>query len=170
MKAMRLTPAAVAAVMSLSAMATLSGCGKTESGKDGKKSEDGKVVLEVLTNRTDRVDDGSLDKLTDTFEKENDCVVEYVGYKDYSGDVATRMGTEDYGDVLMIPDEVELSDLSNFFEPIGTYDELKDTYRWANKKMDSSKNVYGLAYGGTATGILYNKAVWSAAGITRLPA
>lgn len=144
MKAMRLTPAAVAAVMSLSAMATLSGCGKTESGKDGKKPEDGKVVLEVLTNRTDRVDDGSLDKLTDAFEKENDCVVEYVGYKDYSGDVATRMGTEDYGDVLMIPDEVELSDLSNFFEPIGTYDELKDTYRWANKKMDSSKNVYGL--------------------------
>ena len=79
------------------------------------------------------------------------------------------MGTTDYGDVLMIPDDVELKDLSNFFEPLGTYDELSERYRWADKKMDADKNVYGIAYGGNAVGVLYNKKVWADAGITDLP-
>ncbi|WP_124100795.1 ABC transporter substrate-binding protein [Ruminococcus sp. Marseille-P6503] len=165
MKTKRIAAAALAMSMGITAM--LSGCGSDDGSK--KENGDGKVTLEVLTNRTDRVDDGTLDKLTDEFEEANNCVVEYVGYTDYSGDVATRMGTEDYGDVLMIPDEVEIKDLSNFFEPLGTYDEFKDSYRWVNKKMDTDKNVYGLAYGGTATGVLYNKAVWNAAGITETP-
>ena len=64
------------------------------------------------------------------------------------------MGTDDYGDVLMIPDDVELNDLSNFFEPIGTYDEVNSTYRCADKKMDKDKNVYGISYGGNAVGVL----------------
>lgn len=164
MKIKRIASAALAAAMALSTMTVLSGCGD----KDGSANGD-KPVLEVLTNRTDRVDDGSLDKLTDAFEEANNCEVKYVGYQDYSGTVATRMGTEDYGDVLMIPDEVEIKDLANFFEPIGKYDDLKDKYRWADKKMDSDKNVYGLAYGGTATGVLYNKKIWADAGITSMP-
>lgn len=172
MKARKIISGITALTLICGTAAAMSGCGNTD--KDGSSKKDGSkgsgVVLEVLTNRTDRVDDGSLDKLTDAFEEANNCEVKYVGYADYAGDVATRMGTEDYGDVLMIPDDVKLEDLSNFFEPLGTYDEMKEVYRWADKKMDSSKNVYGVAYGGTATGVLYNKAVWSAAGITEMPA
>ena len=164
MKIKRIASAALAAAMALSTMTVLSGCGDKDSSASGDKP-----VLEVLTNRTDRVDDGSLDKLTDAFETQYNCEVKYVGYQDYSGNVATRMGTEDYGDVLMIPDEVEIKDLANFFEPIGKYDDLKDKYRWVDKKMDSDKNVYGLAYGGTATGVLYNKKIWADAGITSMP-
>ncbi len=172
MKARRITSAALSAAV-LSA-AVLSGCAtsseNTSSGDASAKKSDGeKVVLEVLTNRTDRVDDGTLDEITKAFEEANNCDVQYVGYQDYTGTVATRMGTDDYGDVLMIPDDVELKDLSNFFEPIGNYDELSAKYRWADKKMDADKNVYGLAYGGNAVGILYNKQVWSDAGITSLP-
>lgn len=169
MKAFKFTSAAIAAVLALSSAAVLSGCSSSESGGKSKTTKDGKPVLEVLTNRTDRVDDGSLDELTKAFEEAHDCDVQYVGYQDYSGTVATRMGTEDYGDVLMIPDEVELTDLANFFEPIGSYDELSTKYRWADKKMDADKNVYGLAYGGNAVGVLYNKKVWADAGVTSSP-
>ncbi len=170
MKASKITSAAIAAVMSLSAAAMFSGCGDSASGsKSGKTTKDGKAILEVLTNRTDRVDDGSLDELTKAFEEAHNCDVQYVGYQDYTGTVATRMGTEDYGDVLMIPDEVELTDLANFFEPLGTYDELSAKYRWVDKKMDADKNIYGLAYGGNAVGVLYNKQIWSDAGITSTP-
>ena len=138
--------------------------------ENARKDDNGKkVVLEVLTHRTDRAEDGTLDECTEAFEKANNCDVQYVAYQDYIGTVATRMGTDDYGDVLMIPDDVALKDLSNFFEPLGTYDELSKKYRWADKKMDADKNVYGLAYGGNAVGILYNTEVWAQAGITSLP-
>lgn len=169
MRSIRIASAVAAAFMAFSSAAVLGGCGDSGSEGQAKTTKDGKVILEVLTNRTDRVDDGSLDELTKAFEEANNCDVQYVGYQDYTGTVATRMGTDDYGDVLMIPDDVELTDLSNFFEPIGSYDELSAKYRWADKKMDADKNVYGLAYGGNAVGILYNKQVWSDAGITSSP-
>ncbi len=170
----KIMSALLAGVVSMSVMAAFAGCGTQTEGSSGsdksdKKSADGKPVLEVVTHRTDRVDDGSLDEMTKAFEEANNCDVQYVAYQDYTGTIATRMGTDDYGDVLMIPDDVELKDLGNFFEPLGTYDELSETYRWADRKMDADKNVYGIAYGGNAVGVLYNKKVWSDAGITSTP-
>lgn len=156
----------MAAVASLG-LTMLASCGdKADNGgdNDGKKT-----TLTVYTNRTDRVDDGTLDKLTDAFEKENNCEVKYIGITDYSKDIQTKMTSGDYGDVLGIPDEVKIEDLANYFEPLGTYDELSQKYYWTNKKMTSDKTVYGLAYGGNATGFVYNKKVWNDAGITELP-
>ena len=167
MKIKRGFSAILSGVVLMSTVTALAGC---NSSKETNKPDSGnKTVLEVLTNRTDRVDDGSLDELTKAFEEANNCDVQYIGYQDYTGTVATRMGTDDYGDVLMIPDDVELNDLSNFFEPIGSYDEVNATYRWADKKMDKDKNVYGISYGGNAVGVLYNKKVWADAGITSSP-
>lgn len=116
-----------------------------------------KITLKVLTHRTDRKDDGSLDKMTDAFEEKYNCTIEYQSFKDYAGDVSTMMSTKEYGDVLMIPDTVKLEDLANFFEPLGKYDELKDKYKWANQKMYEG-TVYGLAHlGSVSGGICYNK-------------
>ena len=147
MKVGKLTSTGLAALL---LAAVFTGCGSSSEGDttassgnvdtaastaDAAKTDNtagDKAVLEVLTNRTDRVDDGSLDELTKAFEDANNCDVQYVGYQDYAGTVATRMGTDDYGDVLMIPDDVELKDLSNFFDPIGTYDELGVTYTVIN--------------------------------------
>ena len=89
-----------------------------------------KLTLTVLTHRTDRLangGDGSLEEMTKAFESANNCIVKYQGFTDYAGDVSTMMSTSDYGDVLMIPDTVKLSDLSNYFEPLGSYDDLKET-------------------------------------------
>ncbi len=79
------------------------------------------------------------------------------------------MGTDDYGDVLCIPSSLKLEELPTYFVSLGTYDEFKDTYRWSDKKMTADGNVYGLAVGGTATGVLYNKKIWEQAGITETP-
>lgn len=165
-------------------MTMLASCGSNDDSSDAAKKDnsstaeavveriDGKgATIKVLTNRTDRLSqggDGSMEERTKAFEEAFNCKVEYTGFTNYADDVSKMMTTKDYGDVLAIPDSVELKDLGNFFEPLGTYDELKDTYRWVNKKM-SDKTVYGIATGGTATGILYNTKVWADAGITELP-
>lgn len=131
-----------------------------------------KLTLTVLTHRTDRLadgGDGTLEEMTKAFEEKNNCVVKYQGYTKYSDDVSTMMSTKEYGDVLMIPDTVKLADLSKYFEPLGSFDELNEKYYWADKKMYDG-NVYGIAHLGTvAGGICYNKKVWKEAGIEKLP-
>ncbi len=140
----------------------------TNSGSTGSDSSE-PLVLKVLTCRTDRVEDGSLDAVTDAFEQANNCIVEYQGYTDYESDVSTMMNTTEYGDVLMIPGTVKLADLGNFFEPLGTYDELSEKYNWVDSKMYDN-TVYGLPiWGGVSGGICYNKRIWAEAGVTELP-
>lgn len=141
----------------------------TSSSADSQAASGEKLTLTVLTHRTDRKDDGSLAEMTKSFEEANNCTVVYQAFTDYSTDVPTMMNTTDYGDVLMIPDTVKLEDLSNFFEPLGTYDEMNAKYMWADKKMYDN-TVYGIAHLGTiAGGICYNKRIWKEAGITELP-
>ena len=181
MKAKKICAGAMALVLSMGTMSAFTGCGSSThssskavtpevSQADIKDSFDAKgAKLEVLTNRTDRKEDGKLDALTDKFEEAYNCTVEYTAYKDYDTDVATRMGTDDYGDVLCIPSSLKLEELPTYFVSLGTYDEFKHTYRWSDKKMTADGNVYGLAVGGTATGVLYNKKIWEQAGITETP-
>lgn len=148
----------------------------SQGGNDSKDSDTSvetstgeKLTLNVLTHRTDRLEDGSLAEMTKAFEEANNCTVKYTGFTDYASDVSTMMNTTEYGDVLMIPDTVKVMDLANFFEPLGTYDEMNEKYYWADKKMYDN-TVYGIAHLGTvAGGICYNKRVWKEAGIEKLP-
>ncbi len=137
---------------------------------DNGTADSGDVLtLKVLTHRTDRIEDGSLDAMTDAFEQANNCVVEYQGFTDYTTDIPTMMNTTEYGDVLMIPGTVKIEELGNFFEPLGTYDELKDKYNWIDNKMYDG-TVYGIPHlGSVAGGICYNKRIWAEAGVTELP-
>ena len=136
---------------------------------------DGKgATLTVYTNRTDRCSkadggDGYFEEAVKKFEEENNCKVKFVGLTDYSGDIKKKMTTNDYGDVLCVPSDIKTEELATYFEPLGKYDELKDTYRWADQKMTSDKTVYGLANAGSTVGILYNKKIWEDAGVKDLP-
>lgn len=96
--------------------------------------------------------------------------VEVQSITDYAGELATRMQTSEYGDVLMIPDAVPSSAFSKYFLSFGTVEELSDKYQEGylySKWYDGQ--VYGLAYMCTVQGIVYNKAVFAEAGITELP-
>ena len=160
MKAKRIIALSLAAVMAIST-AVMTGCG---SSGDSSSSDGGstgkKTTLEVLTHRTDRVEDGSLDEWTKPFEEANNCDIEYVGYTDYASDVSTRMNTDDYGDVLMIPDSVAVKDLGNFFEPLADYDVAKEKWECANQKMYDNK-VYGYPTGLNLAGGYYTTRMFS---------
>lgn len=134
----------LALVMTLS----LSACGSGSS--DKSQADDGTVSGKItyLTNRTDLDADGTYDKLIAQFNEEYpDVEVEVQSITNYADELATRMQTTEYGDVLMIPDAVPSNSFSNYFEPFGTVDELSDTYKedyLYSKWYDDQ--VYGLAY------------------------
>lgn len=128
--------------------------------------------ITVLTNRTDLVESGDMEKLyAAEFNKVYPNVkVNYESMEDYEGDVSTRLSSGDYGDVLMIPNTIPQEEYADFFEPFGTVDELSATYK--GEYLYSKENegvVYGLPSGINTTGVLYNKAVFEQAGIDTLP-
>lgn len=123
----------------------------------------------VLTNRTDLDGSGRLAEYVAEFNKEfPDVTVTFESITAYQDDVPIRMNTEDYGDVLLIPPSVTPAQLSTFFEPLGTVAELGAKYRFINEQAFEG-TVYGIVTTGTANGLVYNKKVWAAAGITELP-
>ncbi|GAA5023818.1 ABC transporter substrate-binding protein [Kitasatospora paranensis] len=125
--------------------------------------------ITVLTNRTDQIKDGSLKKYADEFATVYPNVkVKFEGLTDYEGETKIRMNTENYGDVLLIPDNVSITQYPTFFAPLGDSGELSKTYNWTDYSTVKGK-VYGLANFGTATGLVYNKAVWKQAGVTEWP-
>lgn len=127
------------------------------------------LTLSVLNHRTDLDQSGYLAEMTKEFEDKYGCTVKYTTITKYAGDVATRMSTKDYGDVLMIPTSVKVQDLSNYFVPLGTVEELSKKYNWIDKKSFEGV-VYGIPHTGTVSGgIVYNKRIWKEAGITELP-
>jgi len=156
--------AAVAALSLTAACSNGDGDASSDGASDGAPS--GEIL--VLTNRTDLVDT-KLQDYKKTFEaKYPDVTVKFEALTDYEGEVKTRMNTKDYGDVLLIPNSVSVADYPDFFEPIGSTDELGKTYRFVNEAAVDG-TAYGLATFGNANGVVYNKDVFEAAGITDLP-
>ncbi|MGC0239602.1 ABC transporter substrate-binding protein [Arthrobacter sp. SD76] len=128
-----------------------------------------KGEITVLTQRTDLASDGTFDKYAAEFNKKYpDVKVTFQAIAEYENSVKTRLSGNSYGDVLAIPAAVKPSQYAQFFEPLGSSDSFKDKYRYATTgEFDGT--TYGIASGGNANGIVYNKKVWSQAGITSLP-
>ena len=130
--------------------------------------------ITVLTNRTDLDQDGTLKEYAATFNKLYPKVsVKFQAITDYEGEVKTRMNTDDYGDVLLIPPSISRADYPKFFSPLGDATTLAKTYNWidtstAGGKLDGP--AFGLATFGNANGMVYNKKVWQQAGVTKDPA
>jgi raffinose/stachyose/melibiose transport system substrate-binding protein len=129
--------------------------------------------ITVLSNRTDLNQDGTLKKYAAEFNKVYPKVqVSFQAITDYEGEVKTRMNTENYGDVLLIPPSISPIDFPKFFAPLGDAQELSKKYNWIDSgTADGTLNgqVYGLATFGNANGFVYNKRVWKQAGITSYP-
>ncbi|MFH9740804.1 ABC transporter substrate-binding protein [Streptomyces roseolus] len=168
-KTTALSGAALAAVM-----LALSACGGGGGGATGEVAappSDPKGVsgeIKVLTQRTDLVQNGTLQRYAAEFNKIYPKVkVKFDGITDYEGEVKIRMNTQEYGDVLLIPGAVAKNDYPKFFAPLGTTEELSK-YRFSDKAEVDGK-VYGIAQFGTANGFVYNKKLWKQAGVTEWP-
>jgi raffinose/stachyose/melibiose transport system substrate-binding protein len=156
----------IAGVAVLGLVGALTACSPgTDSGAgDGPPSGE----ITVLTQRTDLVDTVFQDYKKEFEAKYPDVTVKFEAITDYEGEVTTRMSTDDYGDVLVIPNTVTRDQLPDFFEPLGSVADLKKTYRFIDEQSFDGIG-YGIAITGNAQGILYNKKVWADAGLTALP-
>lgn len=134
----------------------------------GEDYKDLTASIKVLTNRTDIVDTVYKGYAEQFMELYPNITVEYEGITDYEESVTLRLTAGDWGDIMFIPTSVAKNELSTYFMPLGSFDAMKDTYNFLEEK--SFENVvYGIANGGTASGIAYNKKVWADAGITTVP-
>ncbi len=126
-------------------------------------------TLTILNHRTDLDKDGTLAKYSEMFKaKYPDVTINWETITDYAGEVATRLNTTDYGDVLNIPPSVPANKFPQFFSPLGTVEELGAKYQFINEGAYDG-TVYGIATTGNANGMLYNKEVFKAAGVTDVP-
>lgn len=125
--------------------------------------------ITVLTQRTDIVDTVFQDYKADFEEQYPDVTVSFEAITDYEGEVSTRMNTDDYGDVLLIPNSITKDQLATYFEPLGTVDELKEQYRFVDEQSYDGQ-AYGVAITGNASGVVVNKKVFEEAGVTEAPA
>ncbi|MET7424843.1 extracellular solute-binding protein [Dactylosporangium sp. NPDC005555] len=125
--------------------------------------------ITVLTNRTDLVTDGTMQKYADQFKALYPKVtVKFEGVTDYEGEVKIRMNTENYGDVLLIPNTVVTEDYPKYFAPLGSAADLSAKYSFTDKAKVADK-VYGVAGFAYVNGFVYNKDVWAQAGVTTWP-
>lgn len=175
---MRSRRLAVGAVAGLVALAGLTGCGTGKKAPAAASSSGYATAaadhnisadLTVLTNRTDLVADGTMNKYSAAFNKVYPNIkITWQTAKDYEGDVKTRMSTNDYGDVLLVPNNVPQSDYPNYFAPLGSAADLAKTYRFVDRGTVGDK-VYGITGFSFSNGFIYNKKVWADAGITTWP-
>jgi ABC-type glycerol-3-phosphate transport system substrate-binding protein len=140
-------------------------------GDDSSNTIDGEVTGEVnfVTWRTDLIQDGTFDEYAAEFTKKYpDASVKFEGITDYEGEMRTRLSTTNYGDVLGIPNSVFPDQFADFFEPLGKTADLEADYRFLTpKSFDGTQ--YGIALGGNANGLIYNKDVFEAAGVSEIP-
>lgn len=161
------------AALAMIAALTLSACGgggektstPTTAGDPSKVSGD----ITVLTNRTDLVDTTLKEYVAAFNEKYPDVKVDFEAHTDYEGEVSIRLNTEEYGDVLLLPNQVTKDQLPNYFEPLGGVEDLADTYRFVRSEGSYQGTVYGLAITGNASGYVVNTRVMAEAGITAPP-
>lgn len=153
----------------LAATALLAACGGG-SDPDGAPGAEGEITgaITVLTNRTDIVDTVLREYAEEFEELHPGTEVRFEALTDYEGDVTTRLSSQSYGDVLLVPNTVSPDQLPTFFEPLGSVEEMEQTYRFLSDRVYEGE-VYGLATFGSAMGYVFNTEVFAAAGITEPP-
>lgn len=155
----------------LALTAGLSGCSSSDNAAPSDSGEGGDGIsgdITVITQRTDIVDTVFQDYAKQFQEKYPDVNVSFEALADYGGQITPRMNTKDYGDVLLIPTQVPIQDIPDFFEPLGELEEMKEKYMGVEERAVDGQ-VYGIPIAITYTGVVYNKQVFEEAGIQEVP-
>ncbi|MBP1041092.1 carbohydrate ABC transporter substrate-binding protein [Vagococcus sp. BWB3-3] len=148
-------------------LGVLTACGSKE-----KASEKGETETETITfinHKTDWEGNGKWDEYMAAFnEKYPDIKVEIQTITDYAGQMKTRMNSDEYGDLLMLPGDIKPQDFPHFFEPLGKKAELAETYLGLNDRSFEDVS-YGIPTQMNATGMVVNMKVFEDAGIKEFP-
>ena len=134
----------------------------------GESYTDITTTIKWIHHKTDREEDGTIANYIAEFNKVYpNITVETEGITDYQEDSLLRLSTGDWGDIMFIP-SVDKAELATYFVPFGTTEEMGQYINFP-KQWELNGECYGIGYMGNAQGLLYNKAVFEAAGITELP-
>lgn len=136
--------------------------------KLGEDYTDLKASIKVLTHKTDVVDTLFQDYIKQFNELYPNITIEYEAMTNYGDDITMRLTTEDWGDICMIPTSVDKVDYPEKFVSFGPVAELENDYIMLNNQSYDGQ-AYGIPSMGNVQGIVYNKKVFSDAGITELP-
>ncbi len=124
--------------------------------------------IKFIHHKTDRQDDGTMDAMVAKFNEEFPGItVELEAITDYAEDALLRLSTGDWGDIMFIP-AVDKADLPTYFMPLDKTAELSKSLNFA-AQWTNGDDSYGIPYMANAQGLLYNKRIFTEAGITELP-
>ena len=161
----------------------MTGCGGSDAGTQAAASNltpyneltvgtdhtDLTATIKVINHRTDLIQDGTFDGYVAEFQKlYPNITIEYEGITDYAGDMTTRLTSQEWGDVCMIPTTIPLTELGDYFYPMCDLTAIQEDYNFAANRAFDGK-VYGITSTGNAQGVIYNKRVFEAAGVTSIP-
>ncbi len=138
----------------------------------GKTYSDLTATIKFLTHRTDMQADDYSGENWDAYIAEfnklyPNITVEVEGVTNYADDALLRLQGGDWGDIMMIP-AVDKADLSTYFLSYGDLDSMNKEINYANT-WEYDKQVYGVPSTANAQGIVYNKKVFTDAGVTETP-
>ncbi|MNM22504.1 Multiple sugar-binding protein precursor [compost metagenome] len=159
----------------MTALLTISGCDSNtatvtkQQETTGTSAEVGGSIT-FITNRQEMVDSGMMDRYIEGFKKKYPAVtdVKVSVMKNYDTDIRIKILTNDYGDVLLLPGDLEDKNLPEYFEPIDDLG-LTDKLYYNNRKTFEDKH-YAATVGVSALGLVYNKTAFEKAGIKEFPA
>ena len=161
----------------------MTGCGGSDAGTQAAASNltpyneltvgtdhtDLTATIKVINHRTDLIQDGTFDGYVAEFQKlYPNITIEYEGITDYAGDMTTRLTSQEWGDVCMIPTTIPLTELGDYFYPMCDLTAIQEDYNFAANRAYGGK-VYGIPSTGNAQGVIYNKRVFEEAGVTSIP-
>lgn len=152
----------LASIAAIAAFAT----GLTACGNGGSNKE----TITFINQRTDLKQDGTWDRYIKEFQKSHPNIqVKVQALNDYATNMKTRMNSNNYGDVFMIPDSIAAKDYSHFMAPLGkTATMAKKYYGIANGKQYHGTN-YGIPSQMNVSGMIVNMNVFRKAGINTIP-
>lgn len=162
-----------ALVLSMASCSQSGGKGNTasvtfDSLKLGQDYKNIKANIKCLTTRTDIVNT-IFKKYTQEFSKLYPNVkITYEADTNYQQDMTVKLTTNNWGDVCLIPTNVNKNQLSAHFVSFGKQSVLSQRYQFLNN-FSYQGNTYGIPSDNVVQGIVYNKAVFKKAGITTLP-
>lgn len=155
--------AVLTGVASLTAITAVA-VGLTGCSNNGKKE-----TITFINHKTDFKQDGTWDRYVKEFQKTHPNIeVKVQALNDYATNMKTRMNSNNYGDVFMLPDSVNAKDYSHFVEPFGKLSTLSKKYYGVNAKQYHG-TVYGLPSDMNGQGMVVNMEVFRKAGYKTFP-
>lgn len=135
--------------------------------KVGEDYTDVKADLVILNHRTDLADTKYPEYIAAFTKLYPNVTVRFDTLTNYADDALTRLTGGNWGSIMMIP-ALDKDELSTYFIPLGTVEELSTQYNFVDNWMWDGL-AYGMPSTGNAQGIVYNKKVFEQAGVTEIP-